>query len=183
MMSLQRAAEVLRSGGIIAYPTEGVFGLGCLPDDPGAVQRLLDLKRRDPSKGLIVIASHCDQLRDLICLPVDRALPSPDPQHPITWIVPASSQVHPLVRGRHRGLAVRLTSNPVAAAICDTAASAIVSTSANLSGQSTARNRHVLRRQFRARVDFIVPGDCGPARGASEIRDFATGNVLRGRTQ
>ncbi|NNF40188.1 MAG: L-threonylcarbamoyladenylate synthase [Woeseiaceae bacterium] len=183
MISLQRAADVLLGGGIIAYPTEGVFGLGCLPDDPYAVQRLLDLKRRDPSKGLIVIASQVDQLDELICLPGKRALPAPDPQYPITWIVPASTQVHPLVRGKHPGLAVRLTSNPVAAALCDAVESAIVSTSANLSGQPTARNRFVLRRQFRARVDFIVPGDCGPARGASEIRDFATGNVLRGRTQ
>ena len=181
MMSLQRAAEVLHGGGVIAYPTEGVFGLGCLPQDPVAVWRLLGIKQRDPSKGLILIASHTGQLEGLVSLPDDRPLPTPDPDHPITWVVPAGSELHPIVRGKHRGLAVRLTSNPVAAAICDAADSAIVSTSANLSGHPAARNRFVLRRQFGARVDYIVPGECGPARGASEIRDLATGNVLRER--
>ena len=181
MISMMRAAEVLQGGGIIAYPTEGVFGLGCLPDDPVAVWRLLGLKQRDPAKVLIVIASHIDQLAGLASLPGDRPLPAPDPRHPITWIVPAGDRLHPLVRGRHRGLAVRLTSNPVAAAICDAVDSAIVSTSANLSGRPTVRNRFVLRRHFGARVDYIVPGHCGPAKGASEIRDLASGKVLRGR--
>lgn len=183
MMSIARAAEVLLGGGIIAYPTEGVFGLGCLPDDLAAVQRLLQLKQRDPGKGLILIASNIEQLAGLVSLPARQALPPPDPDHPVTWIVPAGNDVHPLVRGKHAGIAVRLTSSPVAAAICDAVDAALVSTSANLSGKPTARNRFVLRRQFGRRVDYIVPGDCGPAKGASEIRDLTTGKVLRRRGQ
>jgi L-threonylcarbamoyladenylate synthase len=86
-----------------------------------------------------------------------------------------------LLQGQHPGLAVRITTNPVAAALCNRVASPIVSTSANLAGKPTARNRFILRRQFGRRVDYIVPGDCGPASGASEIRDFASGAVLRAR--
>jgi L-threonylcarbamoyladenylate synthase len=62
MMFVTRAAEILLRGGIIAYPTEGVFGLGCLPDDVEAVERLLEVKRRDTRKGLILIASIVEQL-------------------------------------------------------------------------------------------------------------------------
>ena len=180
-MSVTRAAEILLGGGIIAYPTEGVFGLGCLPDDVLALERLLDIKRRDAAKGLILIASNIDQLDGWVPMPDRASIPSPDPAHPVTWIVQPGPKVHPIIRGQHAGLAIRLTTNPVAAAICDAVESPIVSTSANLSGKPTARNRFVLRRQFDARVDYIVPGDCGPASGASEIRDLTTGKVLRPR--
>ena len=65
MMSVSLAADVLLRGGVIAYPTEGVFGLGCLPDDPFAMQRLLGIKQRDATKGLILIAADAIQLRRL----------------------------------------------------------------------------------------------------------------------
>ena len=85
--------------------------------------------------------------------------------------------------GINPGIAVRLTTHPVAAALCTAVGSPLVSTSANISGRPTARNRHVLRRQFRPLVDYIVPGDCGPLSGPSEIRDLETGKVLRPREQ
>ncbi len=179
MMYIARAADVLLAGGVIAYPTEGVFGLGCLPDDSDAVIRILRIKQRDPAMGVILIASDPQQLDGWVSLSDGLALPEPDPAKPVTWIVPAGPLAGPLVRGKHAGLAVRLTTNPIAAAICDAVDSPIVSTSANVSGKPTARNRYVLRRQFAGRVDFIVPGDCGPASGPSEIRDIVTGKVLR----
>lgn len=177
-LSIAKAADVLLGGGVIAYPTEGVYGLGCLPDDDNAVLQLLRLKRRDPRKGLILIAAHPSQLDDWI-EPDGSALPEADAAHPTTWIAPACRHVSPLVRGEHAGLAVRLTTNPTAAAICNAVSSPIVSTSANVAGMPVARNRFVLRRQFGALVDYIVPGDCGPATGPSEIRDLATGVVIR----
>ncbi len=136
------------------------------------------IKRRDPRKGLILIASEPDQLRDWIALD-PTSLPAPDPARPTTWIAPASDHVSALIRGTHAGLAVRLTTNPTAAALCDATGSALVSTSANLTGKPVARNRFVLTRKFSRRVDYIVPGDCGPASGPSEIRDLSTGAVLR----
>ena len=181
MMSVKHAAETLLAGGVIAYPTEGVFGLGCLPDDPDALLRLLTIKRRSADKGLILIASNRQQLDGWIALPNGSSLPDPDPEHPVTWLVPPGELAHPMLRGAHALLAVRITSNPIAAAICDAVDSPITSTSANLSGRPTARNRYVLRRQFAQRVDYLVPGDCGPASGASEIRDFRSQQVLRPR--
>ena len=183
MISVLHAAEVLLRGGVIAYPTEGVFGLGCLPDDQQALRRLLNIKRRDAAKGLIVIAANAGQFEGWIDLPKGQSLPEPDPDYPVTWIVPPGSKVSPMLRGQHASLAVRITSNPVAKALCLAAESPLVSTSANLSGKPTARNRFVLHRQFASVVDYIVPGDCGPSSGPSEIRDFISGKVLRPRVQ
>jgi L-threonylcarbamoyladenylate synthase len=178
-MTADKAAEVLLGGGVIAYPTEGVFGLGCLPQDTDAVQRLFDIKKRDPSKGLILIAANASQFDDWIDLPDAVLMPEPDPTQPVTWIVPASSRVPPVVRGDNAGLAVRITTNPVAANICRSVASPIVSTSANLSGQLVAPDEETLRRQFGDLVDYIVPGACGPASGPSEIRELLSGKILR----
>jgi len=180
-VSVSHAADVLLRGGVIAYPTEGVFGLGCLPSNEQAVMRVLDIKRRDAAKGLILIAASADQFDDWIALPGGATLPEPDLSHPVTWIVPPGPNVTPLLRGEHASLAVRITTNPTARALCLAVDSPLVSTSANLSGKPVARNRNVLQRQFGSVVDYVVPGDCGPASGPSEIRDFLTGKVLRPR--
>lgn len=178
--SVRRAADILLAGGVIAYPTEGVFGLGCLPDDPDAVVRLLSIKKRDPAKGLILIASSPRQLRGWIAADAPP-LPEPDTSHPITWIVPAGPACPWYISGDHPGVAVRLTTNQTAAALCDAVDSPLVSTSANRSNRPTARNAWILRRSFHACVDYIVPGDCGPATGPSEIRILGSDKILRRR--
>lgn len=175
-MKITHAADVLLGGGVIAYPTEGVYGLGCMPDDAAAILRLLRIKQRDPAKGLILIAASAEQFSGWI---EGEPLPPPQPLQPITWIAEPGPRVSPLVRGNNEGIAVRITTNPVAAAICERVASPIISTSANISTHPTARNRYVLQRQFRTLVDYIVPGDCGPASGPSEIRHRSTGKILR----
>ena len=179
MMSVSHAADILLRGGVIAYPTEGVFGLGCLPDDQQAMQRLLDIKQRDAAKGLILIAADPSQLGGWTALPAGAAIPDPDPAYPVTWLVPPGPKVTPLLRGVHPNIAVRITTNPTARALCLAADSPLVSTSANRSGKPVARNKNVLRRQFANVVDYVVPGDLGPSSGPSEIRDFTSGNVLR----
>ena len=180
-MIIARAADALLGGGVIAYPTEGVFGLGCMPDDVDALLRLLAIKQRDPAKGLILIASNEEQLQGWID-PDCGAMPPAEPSSPITWIAPPGPRASELIRGENEGVAVRLTRSPIAAAICDAVSSPIVSTSANLTGEPAPRNQFELRRNFAACVDYIAPGDCGPSSGPSEIRDLVTGDTLRPRT-
>ena len=175
---ISRAVDVLLSGGVITCPTEGVFGLSCMPDNSAAIERLLRIKQRDPAKGLILIAASKDQLKDWIGVPVEK-IPDADPSQPISWIVPAASSVSALVRGDHDDVAIRVTTNPVAQALCEAVDSPLVSTSANIVGEAPARNRLILRRKFAGCVDYMVPGDCGPATGPSEIRNLSTGEVLR----
>ena len=180
-MSLEpiaHAAEVLREGGVITCPTEGVFGLSCLPGNAAAVQRLLDIKQRDAAKGLILIVASKDQLRGWVAVATDD-IPDPKPDQSITWIVPASENVSPLIRGEHAGIAVRITSNPVASALCAAVESPLVSTSANLAGEPTVTDQVALSREFAGRVDYIVPGECGPLSGPSEIIDLESGRKLR----
>lgn len=178
-ISIKRAAETLLGGGVIAYPTEGVFGLGCMPDDLAAIARLLDIKQRDPTKGLILLAASGQQLSGWADPDDVARLPSPDPQKPITWIVRCGPRTSALLRGANPGIAVRISTNPIACAICDAVASPITSTSANLSGRPIVRNDIQLRRRFRNLVDYIVPGHCGPSAGPSEIRSLADGTILR----
>jgi len=179
MLTADKAARVLRRGGVIAYPTEGVFGLGCLPQDIKAVQRLLEIKQRDPAKGLILIAANAAQFAGWIELPDATPLPLPLPRKPITWIAPAAQNIDPLIRGDNDTVAVRITTHPVAQSICKLLNSPIISTSANLSGQPVAQNQTSLRRQFDGLVDYVVPGPCGPSDRPSEIRDLINGKVIR----
>ncbi|MCH8278299.1 MAG: Sua5/YciO/YrdC/YwlC family protein [Proteobacteria bacterium] len=132
-------------------------------------------------QGLILIASSNAQLEGWMTLPPGQLLPDVDSAKPVTWIVPPGNKVIPLLHGDNSEIAVRLTANPIARSICDAVDAPLVSTSANLSGRPVARNRFVLRRQFLSLVDYLVPGDCGPASGPSEIRHLLTGQVLRPR--
>lgn len=179
MLSIRHAADLLLAGGVIAYPTEGVFGLGCLPDNVAAVERIISIKNRSASKGLILIAADASQFAGWVDPRHREKIPPPDPQQPVTWICRPSLQVPAIITGEHPGLAVRITTNPIAAAICEAVDMPIVSTSANRSGQPVARNSIILRRQFGRLVDYVVPGRCGPAAGPSEIRDMESGTVLR----
>ncbi len=159
-MTANKAAEVLLDGGVIAYPTEGVFGLGCLPHDSNAVQKLLAIKQRDPSKGLILLAAKASQFDGWIDLPTSAMLPLPLPDHPITWIAPAGQKSNYLIHGDNAGIAVRITTNPVAMAICNAVDSPIVSTSANLSGEDVAKDASTLHRQFASLVDYVDIPKC-----------------------
>jgi L-threonylcarbamoyladenylate synthase len=179
MMAARLASEVLLGGGVIAYPTEGVFGLGCLPDDIEAVERILAIKQRSPRKGLILIAAEPAQFDEWIGPGDRKALPEPDPRRPVTWVVTPAERVPAIVTGDNPGLAIRITTNAVAAAICNAVEMPVVSTSANIAGRPVARNTFILHRTFRHLVDYVVPGECGPASGPSEIRELATGKVLR----
>jgi L-threonylcarbamoyladenylate synthase len=177
--SIRRASDALLGGGVIAYPTDGIYGLGCMPDDPDAIVALLAIKKRSLGKGLILIGADRAQFEGWVDDRDLAKLPEPDPLAPITWIAKPGPTSSELVMGEHRGIAVRLTVNPVARAICRAVESPITSTSANLSGRPAARNRYILRRQFGSLVDYVVPGDCGPATAPSSIRVLDNGKTLR----
>lgn len=175
-----QAAHVISRGGIVAYPTEAVYGLGCDPSNEQVLMRLVRLKQRSPEKGFILIAADIDQL-----LPYVRFTAAilkrigPSWPGPVTWLVPAQTTVSPLLTGAHDTLAVRVTDHPVARSLCEKAGTALVSTSANRSGQLPARNDIQVRRMFGTDVDFILPGNTGKQKKPTEIRDARTGRVIR----
>jgi L-threonylcarbamoyladenylate synthase len=172
---------MLRAGGVLAYPTEAVYGLGCDPLNQDAVGRLLEIKRRPVDKGLILIASQFGQLTPFVLPPtvaiweqLDKTWPGP-----VTWLLPARPTTPQWLRGRHTTLAVRVTAHPIAAGLCEAFGGAIVSTSANPAGRPPARS--ALQARLRCPgVDLIVPGRTGGLRRPTAIRNALTGETLRG---
>lgn len=177
---MRKIVHLLERGGIIAYPTEGVFGLGCDPWNQHAVNHLLAIKKRPQSKGLIIIAAALEQLDSLIePLPEsDRARLEATWPGPVTWVLPARD-APTWLRGSHTTLAVRITAHPVAAALCQAWGKPLVSTSANVSTRPPARTGLAVRRQLGGQVDAIVSGQTQGAKGPTEIRDMATEQVIR----
>lgn len=178
---LRQAAAAIHRGGVIAYPTEAVFGLGCDPLNPVAVQRLLDLKQRPMHKGLILIASRFEQLLPFIA-PLDAAslaLLEESWPGPITWLVPARTDTPRWLCGEHSSIAVRVTAHPLASALCEAAGHALVSTSANPSGLPPARRTLRVRKYFSHQLDMIVAGDVDRQSSPTPIRDLLTKKLIR----
>jgi L-threonylcarbamoyladenylate synthase len=178
---LDAAVRALRAGGVIAYPTEAVFGLGCDPRDAAALERILALKGRPTSLGLILIASEFSQLAPLLApLPPElEARASATWPGPVTWIWPCAAGLPPALTGGRDTLAVRVTAHPGAAALCHAFGGAIVSTSANRHGEPPARDALAVRAAFGDALDAVVDGPCGGLARPTEIRDVRTGAVLR----
>lgn len=175
------ATEVVKRGGVIAYPTEAVYGLGCDPRNGDAVQRLLQLKQRSPAKGLILIASQFEQIAPFI-RPLDKQIKSRIDKTwpgPVTWLLPAHPEAPRWITGNHQKVAVRITAHPQASALCAALEGPLVSTSANRSRQQAARSVMQVRRIFTDRLDYILPGTVGDNCNPTEIRDAATGRVIR----
>jgi L-threonylcarbamoyladenylate synthase len=179
---LQRVARVVREGGVIAYPTEAVFGLGCDPLNAKAVERLIGIKGRPAAKGLILIAAEPEQLEPFILpLPAQRreeilaSWPGP-----VTWVLPARPTTAERLTGGRPTLAVRVTAHPLAAALCRACAMPLVSTSANRSGEPPATTAREVEERLGRLVDYVVPGACGQEQKPSTIRVGLSGAVLRG---
>src|SRR5712692_6031314 len=165
--SLQHAAHILRQGGVVAYATESCFGLGCDPRTPSAVKRLLRLKRRPVRKGLILIAADLDQLQPYCTeFPPEVLAAWPGPH---TWLLPAKKNAPRWIMGNHARIALRVTAHRQAAALCRGADMAIVSTSANRSGEVPARSYRETVRRFHGKVDYILPGHTGGSARPSAI--------------
>lgn len=179
-MDARRIRQHLKRGGVIAYPTESCYGLGCDPRNPRAVKRVLALKKRSAAKGLILIAAHFRQLRPFLAkLPpaLQRRMRAAWPG-PHTWLAPAAHDCPAFLRGGHDTVAVRVTAHSDAARLCRLADMALVSTSANLSGGKPAKTAQECRRLFGNRA-IVMPGRIGARRRPSTIQDLATGNIIR----
>lgn len=179
--SLEEAVAALRAGGVIAYPTEAVWGLGCNPDDEQALARLLRLKARDPAKGMILVAASIGQFAPwLEGLPFELHAPlAASWPGPATWLVPDNGRSHPLVRGDHDRVALRVSDHPLVVTLCEAFGGPVVSTSANRAGEPPAMSAEAVRDAFGNELDAIVDAPLGGLQRPSTIRDLITGRVLR----
>ena len=178
--NIDQAVKVLQEGGIIAYPTEGVFGLGCDPFNETAVFRLLKIKRRKVEKGLILIASSWGQVKALIKINLLKNIAlKQGNKNPVTWIFPATKKVPTWVSGKFDSVAVRVTLHPIAKKLCQKFGGPIISTSANLVGKNPAKDLKQTHKQFVSIIDFMVSGQVGGLKKPTEIRDAKTNKLIR----
>ncbi|HEY5851821.1 MAG TPA: Sua5/YciO/YrdC/YwlC family protein [Lysobacter sp.] len=182
-LSPTEAATVLRRGGVIAYPTEAVWGLGCDPFDEAAVAHLLAIKQRPVEKGLILIAGGLDQIDGLLdweaLSPPRREAVLATWPGPNTWIVPTTARVPAWITGAHDGVAVRISSHPTVIALCGAFGGPLVSTSANLSGEPPVHARSELDLRLLPLLDGITEGETGGLGSPTTIRDARSGTQLR----
>lgn len=179
---LAKAARMIHAGAVVAHPTEAVWGLTCSPWNAAAVARLLQVKRRAPEKGLILIGRHTGDFEALLAqlsesqrAAVEQSWPGPN-----TWIVPDPGGLIPSwVRGEHQTQALRVSNHPLTSALCEAVGGPIISTSANLSGRPSPFSAWQVRAQLGNTVDYYLHGSTGGGRKASSIRDAISGEILR----
>lgn len=187
--ALNAACRHLRDGGIIAYPTEAVWGLGCDPFNGDAVRRILRLKGREESKGLILVAAGMEQVQPLLkgLSPEMLARLESTWPGPVTWLIPDPQGYYPgWIKGEHASVAVRVSAHPPVRDLCEAFGAALVSTSANRAGEPPIRCHEQLQAEFGGSddsddeaIDYILPGSLGEQQQPSQIRDLITGNTLR----
>ncbi len=178
---IQHAVQVLQKGGIIAYPTEAVFGLGCLPDKPQSIKKLLLLKQRSMEKGLILLASELSQLSDYLC-PLESAVLQKITTSwpgPTTWVLPTPEKTSVLIKGRFNSIAVRISDHPIVQTLCQECQSAIISTSANITGGEMSYTIDDVRQYFDHELDYLLDGELGHSKTPTIIKDALTNKVIR----
>lgn len=180
-LHLKRAISICTNGGVIAYPTEAVFGLGCLPLNKESVNKILKLKNRPVDKGLILVAFSIKQLEPFIDFSkvehnrqeINKSWPGP-----VTWLVPAKPETPNWLVGTHDTLAVRVSAHPIVRDLCEKLGP-IVSTSANPSSAEPAKSNQAVREYFLNDVDYVIPANISNDLRPTEIRDGLSGNIVR----
>lgn len=178
---LNNAVNTLRVGGVIAYPTEYCFGLGCDPRNEHAVEKLLKIKRRDKAQGVILIAADLSQIEayaDLSSLAKRKEILASWPGAN-TWLLPAHKTVSSWIRGEHTTIAMRIPDHALCRELCRRFGHPIVSTSANRHGQPAHTSAPNLIADLGNEVDLVVEAPLGGATSPSTIRDAITGEILR----
>ncbi len=175
--------QIFNEGGVFAYPTEAVFGLGCDPDNDNAIRKLLLIKKRTAEKGLILLAGHYSQLLPYIdeaAIPENiRIKNSLSWPIGITFIYPAKKNLSTLLTGKFNAIAVRVTSQPDVVALCNQVSKPIVSTSANLSKKPPATFWQDIDPLLVNELDCVIKGHTLGYNQPSKIIDVLTGDVIR----
>jgi L-threonylcarbamoyladenylate synthase len=173
---IARAAELLRAGRLVAYPTETFYGLGADPLSAAAVERVYQAKGRPERMALPLIAA--DEAAVRLCVgefaAAARKLADAFWPGALTLVLPASEALPPLLLGGGRTVGVRISPHPIAAALARATGAPIVATSANRSGGTAPVTAQEVEVSMGEEIDLILDG--GPTRGglASTVLDLTT---------
>jgi L-threonylcarbamoyladenylate synthase len=174
------AISCLKSGGIIAYPTEAVYGIGCDPYNKDSVKKITQIKKRESRKSYILVASELSQLSNLINInSLSEEVLNSWPGHN-TWLIKPKKNIPSWLMDNENGLiAIRVSSHPEIVKLCQFFKNPIISTSANISGNKILKNHHDVERILGSYLDYLVLGNVGEHPEPSIIKDMKTGKVIR----
>ncbi|MBQ6790920.1 MAG: threonylcarbamoyl-AMP synthase [Paludibacteraceae bacterium] len=158
---LAEALRVLRSGGVIVYPTDTVWGIGCDATNEEAVQRIYTLKRRADSKSMLVLIDSPAKLPYYVGEVPDTAWTLLDATNddetskPLTIIYPHARNLAPNLIAEDGSVGIRITNEPFSKALCAQLRHPLVSTSANISGQPAARCFSEIAQEILDGADYV----------------------------
>ena len=176
---IEQAVEIIKQDGVISYPTESVFGLGCNPLSEVAVNKILQLKQRPVEKGLIIVASTLDQLKPYININEQQQQKILTEKTPTTWLVNKTKLTPKWISGSHQKIAVRISSHPLIIRLCEALNHPIVSTSANTSQQASALTNKQSQNYFLDNVDCYLDDENTGSGTPSQIKDIETNEIFR----
>lgn len=178
--SIKKAAAVVKRGGLIVYPTDTVYGLGCDPFDEDAVSRLFRAKGRG-SKAVSVLCGSAAKAGDLVRLsPRALALAQDSWPGPLTIVAPLRRRVPPQLNSGSETLGVRVPGSPTCLELIDTCGGWLTGTSANISGNPSSRSASEAQKQLGASVDLILDGGTLEGKESTVVRvDGSAVTILR----
>ena len=177
--SIRHAAHIIKSGGVIAYPTDTIYGLGCDPYNPHAVELLNTIKQRPLDKQFILLAGHIDQVKNLVRLNKEQEKTITQKTQPTSWIVDASDNAPSWLVDSNNYITIRLCKQRDVIRLCNALGHAVISTSANISGKTPARNTLELHKYFHHLVDKILISDKAQTTKPSTIIRLCDNQVIR----
>jgi len=158
--AIRYAAHQIRHGGVIVYPTETVYGLGCDPMNFIAIDYLNQLKQRGHNKSFILLAHRLELFDDYISeLSTSDKQQLSKTREPTSWIVPAKNSIPDWLTNPQKTVAIRISPHPVVKELCQQLGHPIVSTSANPGGKKTCRNSMEAHKYFHGKVDAFLIDD------------------------
>jgi L-threonylcarbamoyladenylate synthase len=171
MEQVEKGVSILKEGGVVAFPTDTVYGLGASIGIDSAVERVYRIKERLRNMALPLLLADLDQLEDIATVIPTYALILAEKfwPGPLTLVLLKSDSVSDIVSGGGRTIAVRIPAHPIPTALARGVGTAIVGTSANLSGQPSALTAEEAREQLGTKVNFIIEGECPGGRESTVV--------------
>lgn len=154
--SIRHAARIIKNGGVIAYPTDTVYGLGCDPYNADAVDRINQIKNRSSNKHFILLASNIHQVQVLFDSNDAQKKIITESTEPTSWVVNANANAPDWLTNKSDTITIRISQHPVVKKLCSALGHPIISTSANISGKRPARNGLELHQFFSKKIDKIL---------------------------